>query len=90
MVQRAVMKALVAAVPRGALLATGAGEPADTHTLDVRATDRAGDATPASRTWRANTRAPDTTNTARPTGIDVSTHAPFEFASTATGSSRSS
>jgi len=58
------------------------------HTLQVRATDAAGniDATPASRIWTIDTLAPDTTITAGPSGSVTSTSASFSFTATETGS----
>src|SRR5207237_869564 len=59
------------------------------HTFAVRATDLAGnvDATPASRSWRIDTAAPDTTITSGPTGTTASGSASFAFSASEAGSS---
>jgi large repetitive protein len=59
------------------------------HSFQVRATDAAGntDATPAARSWRVDTAAPDTSITAGPTGTVTATSASFSFSATEAGSS---
>jgi hypothetical protein len=58
------------------------------HTFQVRATDPAGntDPTPASYTWTVDTTPPDTTITAAPPAISVSSSASFSFTATKAGS----
>ena len=67
--------------------ATVSGLPDGSHTFAVRAVDRAGnaDATPATRTWRVDTAAPDTTITSGPSGTVADAQATFAFVSTETG-----
>ena len=62
---------------------------AGSHTVEVRATDPAGntDETPASRTWTVDLTAPETTITAAPADPTNSTSASFSFTSNETGSS---
>jgi hypothetical protein len=57
------------------------------HTFNVRASDNAGnmDASPATRTWTADTVAPDTAITSGPTGAVVSRSATFSFSSGESG-----
>jgi hypothetical protein len=58
------------------------------HTFQVRAiTAGIADPTPASRTWRVDTAAPETTITAQPPALTSNTSATFEFTSSETGSS---
>jgi large repetitive protein len=59
-----------------------------THTFEVRATDPVGntDATPASRTWRVDTAAPNTTITSGPPDPTNETSASFSFAAGEAGS----
>jgi hypothetical protein len=58
------------------------------HTVDIRATDSAGnlDSTPASRTWTVDTVAPETTINTGPSGAINSTSANFTFSSSEAGS----
>jgi Concanavalin A-like lectin/glucanases superfamily/Bacterial Ig-like domain/Calcineurin-like phosphoesterase len=60
---------------------------AGTYTFEVRAIDAAGtvDATPASRTWRVDTTAPETTITSGPSGLVASRSASIAFTSSETG-----
>ncbi|HEX9696755.1 MAG TPA: Ig-like domain-containing protein [Actinomycetota bacterium] len=59
------------------------------HTFEVRASDAAGntDASPATRTWTVDTRAPETTITSGPSGPISATSATFTFVADETGSS---
>ena len=59
------------------------------HTFDVRAVDAANntDATPASRTWTADSIAPETTINSGPTGSLANTSATFNFSSNEVSSS---
>lgn len=59
------------------------------HTFEVRAVDDAGnrDASPAFRTFKVDTTAPDTTITMGPSGPVGSVNASFEFSATETGAS---
>ncbi|HVL94849.1 MAG TPA: S8 family serine peptidase, partial [Solirubrobacteraceae bacterium] len=60
-----------------------------THTVQVRARNRAGvvDPTPATHTWRIDTQPPDTTITANPASVTNATSASFSFTSTEAGAS---
>lgn len=60
---------------------TGLGE--GMHTFEVRVRDSVGnyDPTPATRTWRVDLSAPDTTISSGPSGTVAATSASFEFAS---------
>src|SRR5205823_14405699 len=61
---------------------------AGSHTLDVRATDAAGntDGTPASYTWTVDLTAPNTTIDASPADPSNDTTPSFSFSSSETGS----
>jgi large repetitive protein len=68
--------------------ASYAGLADGSHTLEVRATDRAGntDASPASQTWTVDTVAPETAIDNAPDALTNSTSASFEFSATEEGS----
>ncbi|HTL23333.1 MAG TPA: chitobiase/beta-hexosaminidase C-terminal domain-containing protein, partial [Mycobacteriales bacterium] len=59
------------------------------HTLDVRATDQAGntDATPAAHTWTVDLTAPNTTIDSAPPALDNDATPTFDFSSSEAGSS---